>query len=156
MAGGEEIIMKKSLKIAAASLFLTLIGINSVLAQQTGTGTGGSTTTTGSGTGGATGGTVGFGSGLGAGLGPYTGTRTSFPFLIGKILTWVFGAAGVIFVVLFVIGGIMYLTSAGNEEAATKAKKLLIDAVIGMIIIVSAWAAADWILKGIGGSANFY
>ena len=44
------------------------------------------------------------------------------------------------------------MTSAGNEETATKAKKLLLDAVIGIVIVVSAWAISTWILGGIGGS----
>ena len=69
-----------------------------------------------------------------------------------KIFSFVFGAAGAIFVVMFIVGGIQYLTSAGNEEAATKAKKLLINAVIGIIIIVCAYAGAAWILTSIGGT----
>ncbi len=72
-----------------------------------------------------------------------------------KILPFAFGAAGVAFVILFIVGGLQYLTSAGNEEASTKAKKLLLDAVIGIVIVVSAWAIANWVLSGLGGYADF-
>ena len=58
--------------------------------------------------------------------------------------------AGVIFIVLFLVGGIQYLTSAGNEEASGKAKKLLVDAVIGVILVLVAWAAGSWILQLLG------
>ncbi len=79
----------------------------------------------------------------------------SFKSWITNILTFIFGAAGAIFVIMIIVGGVQYLTSAGNEENATKAKKLITDAVIGIVIVVSAWAIADWVLKGIGGYANF-
>lgn len=59
-------------------------------------------------------------------------------------------AAGIIFVVLFLVGGIQYLTSAGNEEATGKAKKLLVDAVIGLIIVLASWAIGTWILTNLG------
>lgn len=59
-------------------------------------------------------------------------------------------AAGAIFVVLFLVGGIQYLTSAGNEEATGKAKKLLVDAIIGLVIVLVAWAAGTWILNALG------
>lgn len=72
--------------------------------------------------------------------------------VLEKVMNFVFGAAGVIFVVLFLVGGVQYLTSAGNEEASTKAKKLLIDAVIGLVIVVVSYAAARWIIQGIGGT----
>ena len=87
---------------------------------------------------------------------PYKGDLANFKELLAnRILPFVFGAAGTIFVIMFIVGGIQYLTSAGNEESSTKAKKLLIDAVIGIVIVVAAWALADWILRGIGGQANF-
>jgi hypothetical protein len=73
----------------------------------------------------------------------------------GTIANFVFGAAGAVFVVMFIAGGIQYLTTMGNEEASTKAKKLLTDAVIGIVIVVTAWAIANYILTGIGGEANF-
>jgi len=59
-------------------------------------------------------------------------------------------ASGIIFVILFLVGGIQYLFSAGNEEATGKAKKLLVDAIIGLIIVLAAWAIGTWILANLG------
>lgn len=59
------------------------------------------------------------------------------------------GIAATIFIVMLLIGGIQYLTSMGNEEATTKAKKLLVDSVIGIVIVAVAYAGGDWILKHI-------
>ncbi|MBI2589425.1 hypothetical protein HYW32_00100 [Candidatus Berkelbacteria bacterium] len=45
---------------------------------------------------------------------------------------------------------VMYLTNAGNDEQTKKAKQLLIDAVIGMVIIVIAWAVGNYVLGLLG------
>lgn len=57
------------------------------------------------------------------------------------------GVAGAIFIIMLLIGGVKYLTSMGNEEATTQAKKLLVDAVIGIIVVAIAYAAGRWVLR---------
>lgn len=58
----------------------------------------------------------------------------------GSAIAWVtnmaLGFAGVIAVVFIIVGGYMYLTSAGNEEGAEKGRKVLTNAIIGLIIII--------------------
>lgn len=44
----------------------------------------------------------------------------------------------------FAIGGIMYFFSVGNEQQENKAKKMLIDAAIGFVMLVAAYALANW------------
>jgi len=58
---------------------------------------------------------------------------------------------GVIFFIIFAIGGIMYLAGSGNDEATGKAKKLLIDAVIGLVILYSSWALANFVVYLVSG-----
>jgi cytochrome bd-type quinol oxidase subunit 2 len=81
--------------------------------------------------------------------------RGTLNITIQNILNLVFGLAGAIFVIMIIVGGLQYLTSAGNEEAAGKAKKLMTYAVIGIVIIAAAWAIADVILGLIGGKAEW-
>lgn len=59
-------------------------------------------------------------------------------------------ASFIAFMLLFVLGGVKYLSSAGAEEETTKAKKWLVDAVIGLIIVISTWAIGTWILSVFG------
>lgn len=47
--------------------------------------------------------------------------------------------AGAIAVVFVIIGGFMYITASGNEEQAEKGKKTLINAIIGVVIIIMAY-----------------
>lgn len=66
---------------------------------------------------------------------------------ISTIFRVVILIAGIAFVLLFLVGGVQYLLAAGNEENSGKAKKLLLDAVIGLIIVLAAWAVGTWILN---------
>ncbi len=69
---------------------------------------------------------------------------------ISKIFNISITVAGVIFVLLFLFGGIQYLAAAGNEENTNKAKKLLVDAVVGLVIVVVSWAVGTYILQLLG------
>lgn len=66
---------------------------------------------------------------------------------VSTIFNTVIAAAAAIFVILLLVGGVQYLSAAGNEEATAKAKKLLVDAVIGLIIVLAAWAIGKFILS---------
>lgn len=59
--------------------------------------------------------------------------------------------SGITFIILFLVGGIQYLGAAGNEEALNKAKKLLINSVIGLIIVLSSWAIGTFIINALYG-----
>jgi len=41
-------------------------------------------------------------------------------------------------VIFLILGGIQYMTSQGDDEKATKAKKLIVNALIGIAIILAA------------------
>lgn len=57
-------------------------------------------------------------------------------------------------VIMIIIGGLMWLTSAGNEEKAKKARILLRNALVGVIIILSSWAMVTWFLDTFGSVTN--
>ena len=59
---------------------------------------------------------------------------------IARFLTYV----GVGLSVLFMVwGGIRYITSNGNEETATKAKQILINATIGLVVSIVAFTIVN-------------
>ena len=61
---------------------------------------------------------------------------------------------GIIFVALLVYAGFKYMTSAGNEEQTGQAKKLIIQASIGLAIILSAYAITVFISTYIQQATN--
>jgi len=56
------------------------------------------------------------------------------------VIDIVLGLAATVAVVFIIIGGSMYLTSAGNEERAEKGKKALLNAILGLVIIILSFA----------------
>ncbi len=50
------------------------------------------------------------------------------------------GFMGVVFLVLIVYAGLLWMTAAGKEDQVGKAKSLLVAAVIGLIIVVASFA----------------
>lgn len=55
--------------------------------------------------------------------------------------------AGVIAVGAIVVGGFWYITAAGNDEQSEKGKSALINAVIGLVIIIMAYAIVNVIVS---------
>jgi len=66
-----------------------------------------------------------------------------------RIINPVLGLLGIIFVVLMLYGGYLYLTSLGKEEQIKKSKQLIVSAIIGVIIIIAAYAITAFVLDAI-------
>ena len=62
-----------------------------------------------------------------------------------RILNWIVWIAGAFAIIYLIYGGIIYLTSAGNEEKTKAGKSALISAIIGLIIIVLAYVIISWV-----------
>ncbi|OGY41453.1 MAG: hypothetical protein A2Y82_00890 [Candidatus Buchananbacteria bacterium RBG_13_36_9] len=58
---------------------------------------------------------------------------------------------GIFFFLLFLYGGFQWLTAAGATDKVAKAKKLIINAVIGLAIIVAAYAITLFIGQSLEG-----
>ncbi len=65
---------------------------------------------------------------------------------IAKIIKIVLGFLGVIFIVLIIYAGFSWMTSAGNEEKISKAKKTMAAAVVGVAIIIAAYAITFFVI----------
>lgn len=84
------------------------------------------------------------------------GTSSSEPkFAVGRGVEELVGATnfilviiGPILVLMFLAGGIMYVTSRGEEEQTTKAKKIIIAAFIGIIIVYGSFALVSTFISG--------
>jgi len=67
--------------------------------------------------------------------------------IIGRIIQVFLGLLGVVALILIVYGGFLWMTSGGNEEQIARAKRTLTQAVIGLIIILSAFAIAQFVIS---------
>lgn len=69
--------------------------------------------------------------------------------ILGNLISTIVGAiitfAGVGAFIFLVIGGIQWLTAAGDKQALENARNRIINAIIGLIIVGVAWAATIFI-----------
>lgn len=75
--------------------------------------------------------------------------KESFPGLveiIGIIIEYVLSFVGVLFLILTIYGGYLYMTAGGNEDQVKKAKKFITNALIGLVITLSAYALTSFIV----------
>jgi hypothetical protein len=61
------------------------------------------------------------------------------------IIQYVLGFLGIIFLILIITGGYQWMTAGGNEETIAKAKKRIINATIGIVIVLAAYVITDFI-----------
>ncbi len=73
---------------------------------------------------------------------------------IGGLINAVLGFLGIIAVIIVLFAGFKWMTAGGNDEKVQEAKKLLISGVIGLAIIFSAWAIAQFVVGAIIGATN--
>lgn len=77
--------------------------------------------------------------------------------VVNSSIALVLVVAGVIFFFMLLAGGIQWMTAGGNQEALQAARKRLTTALIGIVIVFSAWAILNLVrgffgLKTPGGS----
>ncbi len=64
-----------------------------------------------------------------------------------RIINVALGFLGIIAVVIVLMGGFKYMISGGNEEKVGEAKKLIVSGIIGLAIILSAWAITSFVVS---------
>jgi len=77
----------------------------------------------------------------------------SLAFIAGGVIKTFLSLLGIIFVVLMIYGGYIWMNARGNKEQVAKAIELIRDAIIGIIVIVAAYAITYFVLASI---ANGY
>lgn len=67
-----------------------------------------------------------------------------------KISGWILGLVGSLALLMFVYGGFMFLISAGSSDKIGQAKKIIVAAVIGLIIVFSSYLIIRFVSQTIG------
>jgi len=74
--------------------------------------------------------------------------------IIARIIQVALGLAGTVLLVLIIYAGFMWMTSGGNEERVATAKRTLLNSVIGLAIILSAFAIAQFVITRLLGATT--
>lgn len=76
----------------------------------------------------------------GQNIGLYIGERIINPF---------FGILGLIFLMLMIYGGIIWMTASGNDASVAKAKQIIVRATLGLLIILLSYGFTQFIFQAI-------
>ncbi|MFA4871485.1 MAG: hypothetical protein WC610_00260 [Patescibacteria group bacterium] len=74
--------------------------------------------------------------------------ETPLKVIIARIIQIVLGFLGILTVILIMYAGFIWMTAGGDEKKIETAKKILRDAIIGLIIILAAFIIVSFILRG--------
>lgn len=76
-------------------------------------------------------------------LGAGTDVRAAIVNIVKFLLTFL----GLIAVIIILYGGFQWMTSAGNEERVTSARSTLTAGLIGLVIILAAYAITQFVIN---------
>lgn len=68
---------------------------------------------------------------------------------VNTVINVAIGIIGLLAVIMIIIGGFQYTTSAGDSGKVTKAKNTIMYGVIGLVIALLAYAIVNFVLKNV-------
>ena len=74
--------------------------------------------------------------------------------VVANVIKVVLGFLGTIAVVLIIVAGFQWMTAAGSEDKIAKAKKIMTAAVIGLVIVLMAYALSTFVIDAIIGATT--
>lgn len=82
-------------------------------------------------------------------------TSVSAENMIASIIKTILGLLGIIFIILMILSGYQWMTAGGNEDAIKKARGRIVNAIIGLVIVVLAYSITAFVFKNLpGGGSN--
>ncbi len=67
----------------------------------------------------------------------------------GAILGTVYFIAGIVAVIVIIIGGLRYITSNGDASGIQSAKNTILYAVVGLVVIIAAAGITGFVLSNV-------
>ncbi|MCR4312020.1 MAG: Ig-like domain-containing protein, partial [Candidatus Uhrbacteria bacterium] len=74
--------------------------------------------------------------------------------IVAKIINTGLTVLGILVVLIIIYGGFVWMTAQGNPERVDKAKKILINAVIGLFIILASYAITSFVISSLLDATN--
>lgn len=73
---------------------------------------------------------------------------------VSDIIDVALGLLGIVAVVIILIGGFKYMTAGGNDEKVEDARSVIFSGIIGLAIILSAWAIARFVIESLSSATG--
>ncbi len=72
--------------------------------------------------------------------------QTNLMTITMNVVKFVLLFLGIISIIMIIVGGLMWMTSGGSEEKAKKARGILVNAIIGLFIVLAAYVITYWVV----------
>lgn len=69
--------------------------------------------------------------------------------IAASVIRVILGFLGIVAVIIILLGGFKWMTAGGNEDKTGEAKKLITAGIIGLVIIIAAFAIATFVLNSL-------
>ena len=70
----------------------------------------------------------------------------SLPEVVGRLINVLLGFIGILLLVYILYAGFLYMTAGGDSENVKKATTMIRNAIVGLLIIVAAFAISNFVL----------
>lgn len=74
-------------------------------------------------------------------------TGVSIYQVVGNIIRYALGLLGALFLILVIRGGLMWMTSGGDQEKLKHARQLITNSSIGLAIVLVAYAITTFVVN---------
>jgi hypothetical protein len=74
---------------------------------------------------------------------------------VAQIINVALSLLGIVALVIILAGGFKWMTAGGNEEKVGEARKMIFSGIIGLAIILSAFAIARFVLNQLSNATGF-
>jgi len=82
-----------------------------------------------------------------AGSAGYSGTPQAPEAIIASVIQMVLGLLGIAFLGFMIYSGILWMTAQGNDQKVQKAKDMITESIVGLIIVVAAYVIVYFVLN---------
>jgi hypothetical protein len=73
--------------------------------------------------------------------------NTDIAVYVGNIVQYILGFLGVIFLVLLIYSGFLWMTARGESEAVSTSKDILTNAIIGLMIVLMSYVVTSYVVS---------
>lgn len=71
----------------------------------------------------------------------------SIDYSAGRIIQILLSLVGVVFMIFLFYGGILWMTAGGTEKRIDRAKKIMSESIVGLLIVLLAYAVSYFVIS---------